>query len=430
MQAGRETTFRRCLVGITVGGIAVRVGLAFWYQDHAAVAGDGLTYLSLARLIGRGVGWVEPVQYLGLHHRVPTAVHPPLYPLFLSAIDFAGVHGTLAHRLWSCMPGAVTVPVIGVVTKSLAGRRAGLIAAAYAAVSISLAVQDVVLWSEGLYVMMTVLTVWCAYRAIARPTVRNIVFLAAAIAASALTRAEAVLLIALLLVPIIVRAGAGAHRTRLAVVACTTIVVIFVPWVTYNATRFERPVVISTGLGPVLWSSNCNHTYYGPNTGGWYFICSKHRFASDESKADGQQVDVALHYIDQHTDRLPAVISARLARTFGIWHPAGLVRRDLFLDDADLGWAGSLIAVQFAVSAVVGAYGLLALRRRGRAVLPILAPVATVVIMTVVGYGSFRFRAAVDAVIPIVVAVGSVAAWDRWTSRTGAPSGNVVATSR
>ncbi|MEP6624193.1 MAG: glycosyltransferase family 39 protein, partial [Acidimicrobiia bacterium] len=309
MRADADRAFRRRLVGITAAGIAIRIGLAFWYQDHTTVAGDGVYYLSVARLIARGVGYLEPVQYLGLHRRVPTAVHPPLYPLFLSAVDVVGFHGSLAHRLWSCGPSAVTIPVVGLVTKSLAGRRAGLAAAALAAVSISLAVQDVLLWSEGLYVMMTVVTVWCAYRALAHLTVRNAVFLAAAIAASALIRAEAALLIGLLLVPIIVRAGAGRHRVRLAVAALSTVVVVLVPWTAYNATRFDRPVITSTGLGPVLWSSNCDQTYYGPNTGGWYFICSRHRFSVDESVADGEQADVALRYIGKHTDRLPAVIS-------------------------------------------------------------------------------------------------------------------------
>ncbi|MEP6622990.1 MAG: hypothetical protein ABJC79_00980, partial [Acidimicrobiia bacterium] len=90
----------------------------------------------------------------------------------------------------------------------------------------------------------------------------------------------------------------------------------------------------------------------------------------------------------------------------------------------------SFVALQFAISVLVAACGLVALRRRGRALLPILAPVATVAIMTIVGYGSFRFRAGVDAVMPILVGVGAVAVWDRWRSRTRAASGIVVATSR
>jgi hypothetical protein len=216
------------------------------------------------------------------------------------------------------------------------------------------------------------------------------------------------------------------------VVALMTMVVLLVPWTAYNATRFERPVVLSTGFGPLVWSSNCHSTYSGSGLGGWGFVCGRtptHR-ATDESVADGQLRDIGLRYVSRHVDRLPVVIGARLARSFGLWHPATQVRRDLFLDEANLGWLGSSVALEFAGSVVIATVGLLHLRRRGRSVLPLLAPVVTVIIVTVVGYGSVRFRVGLDAVLPIMVGVGYIATWDRWRGRTDRESGNLHRTSR
>ena len=257
MSTDRDRAFWHWLLAITLVGLGIRVALAGWYDGHTAVSGDGLYYLSVARFIGKGVGFVEPIQYLGLHRRTPTAIHPPLYPLVLSVMDLLGFHGSLAHRLWSSLTSVITIPLVGVVAKMLAGRRAGLVAASCATFTISLAVQDVLLWSEGLYVMLTIVTVWCAYRLLQRPSVRNVVLLAAAICASALTRAEASLLIAFLLVPLVYRVSSGRDRVRYGVAALATLVVVLAPWTAYNATRFDRPVVISTGLGPLLWSANC-----------------------------------------------------------------------------------------------------------------------------------------------------------------------------
>ena len=428
MSTDRDRAFWRWLLAITLVGLGIRVALAGWYEGHTAVSGDGLYYLSVARFIGKGVGFVEPIQYLGLHRRTPTAIHPPLYPLVLSVMDLLGFHGSLAHRLWSSLTSVITIPLVGVVAKMLAGRRAGLVAASCATFAISLAVQDVLLWSEGLYVMLTIVTVWCAYRLLQRPSVRNVVFLAAAICASALTRAEASLLIAFLLVPLVYRVSSGRDRVRYAVAAVATIVVVFVPWTAYNSTRFDRPVVMSTGLGPLLWSANCDSTYHGPNLGGWGFVCSREhsRFSTDESVADGQEAAVGWRYVTAHTDRLPTVIGTRLARTFGVWHPSSLARQDLFLDEADLRWLSKGVVLQYWTLLAVGGYGLVVLRRRGKSILPLVAPMATVVVMTVVGYGTFRFRAGVDAILPIPAGLGAVAAVDGWRTRRRIASGIVV----
>lgn len=186
MSRTRDRSFVRWLAIIAVAGLAFRVGAAFWYDAHTQVGFDGAWYLGIARFVANGIGFREPTFYLILHKKVATAAHPPLYPLFLSVVDFLGLHSVLTHRLWSCVPGTLTVVFVGITARDLAGRRAGLIAAGCAALSISLAAQDVILWSEGFFGMTITLVVLLSYRYLKRPRPIGALLVTAAVTLSVL----------------------------------------------------------------------------------------------------------------------------------------------------------------------------------------------------------------------------------------------------
>src|SRR5262249_36906709 len=145
-------------------------------------------------------------------------------------------HGVLAQRLWSTLPGVGTVVVLGLLTRDLAGERAGLIAALAGAVFVDLAAQDVLVMSEGMYALTIVLTVFAAYRFIRRPDPLHAGYLGGAIALAALTRAEGVLLLLILLVPLALRARELSMRRRLVCAGAGVLVaaVLFAPWLVYN----------------------------------------------------------------------------------------------------------------------------------------------------------------------------------------------------
>ncbi len=157
---------------IALAALALRVGAAFFYDAHTHIGGDAVWYVGVAENVVAGNGFVEPLHLL-LGQRVPTASHPPLYPLYLAVADFVGSGSLLQLRLWSCLPGTGTVVLLGVIGRDLAGRRAGLLAAGLAAVSIDLFTQDVLLWSEGFYGFTIALVVLSAYRYI-RPTATSV----------------------------------------------------------------------------------------------------------------------------------------------------------------------------------------------------------------------------------------------------------------
>jgi hypothetical protein len=276
--------------------------------------------------------------------------------------------------------------------------------------------------------MLVALTVWCSYRVIERCSPRRVVVLAFVIGVTALTRAEGALLMGLLIA--LIWRGVRESRTRVRLVALSVIVfaATLAPWFVYNTTRFENPVVLSTNFGPLLWSSNCDSTYNGPNLGGWGFICSDAplHYSRDESVTDANMRRVGLRYIADHAGSVPKVVSVRLLRSFGLWRPALLTDQTLLLSEADLGWLARVAVAQYWILAAVGIFGAVGLIRRRQPLVPILAVIGTVVAVSAVGYGSARFRVSLDVMLAILVGVGAVEAWDRWGSGARSASGTLA----
>jgi hypothetical protein len=430
----RSVSHRQFALGlalIAAIALAIRVGAAIWYDANTAIGGDAVWYSTVGRFLAEGKGFIAPFGEVAFGRRIPSAAHPPLYPVWLSFVGHVD-DGTLAQRLWSTLPGVGTVVMLGLLTRDVVGERAGLIAAGLGAVSISLVAQDVNLWSEGMFAFTIVLTVYFAYRFIAQPSLLRAGFLSGAIAFASLTRAEGALLFVILLVPLALRARELAMARRIACIAVGAIVagLIFSPWVVYNNRgRFESPVFLSTGLGGLVGSSNCPRTYSGPGIGGWGGVCAEGvtvTIEEDETRQDQELLDAGIEYARSNADRLAVVVPVRLLRSFGFWEPVDMTANDLQLqgDNARLGaWAAML---QYWAYLGFGVAGLVVLRRRGIALLPFVTPVVTVAVITVLGYGTMRFRIALDAVLPALAAV-AVAAW--WRSRSDAGAGTVTADS-
>ncbi|MGZ6979398.1 MAG: ArnT family glycosyltransferase [Acidimicrobiia bacterium] len=421
-------SFALGLLGIAIGALAVRVGTAFFYDAHTKLYGDAVWYWGVAGLFAHGDGFLQPFEAM-VFQRVPTAAHPPLYAMYLSAVDLTFGSSVLLHRLWSCLPGTGTVVLLGLTARDLAGRRAGLIAAGLAALSIELFVQDTILWSEGMYGFTIALTLFAAYRYVRRPDLLHVGLLAAAIALAALTRAEAVLLFVVLLVPLVLRNRSQPMGRRVGALGVGAVVamVFIAPWLIYNNSgRFEHPVGITVTFGTLIGSSNCRATYFGSGIGGWGGDCRDtipRPWPRDESEAERRAQDAGFDYMSGHLDRLPLVVSARIGRTFGFYAPNKSISDALLLEEAKIHRLTYLALAQYWLYLGLAVAGAVVLKRQRVTLIPFLAPVATVLVITVIGYGAVRFRMALDVILPVLAAV----AIERWlTRRAGAAADPVV----
>jgi hypothetical protein len=103
-----------------------------------------------------------------------------------------------------------------------------------------------------------------------------------------------------------------------------------------------------------------------------------------------------------------------------------MTANDLLLRDGNARLGAWTAMLQYWVYLGLGVVGLVVLRRAGTVLLPFLTPVVTVAVITVLGYGTMRFRIALDAVLPALAAVALDAGW---RSRSRAAAGTVTADS-
>jgi hypothetical protein len=294
-------------------------------------------------------------------------------------------------------------------------------AALLAAVYPPLVADDSVLLSESLYCLMIALVILAALRLLEAPTGRRAALLGGAIGLAALTRSEAVLLL-VLLVPLVVR-----RQARLALAAAGVAAVMVVPWCVRNTAEFGRFVTVATGDGSVLAGANTPATYHGALLGAWDPNGLKVPVAglarTNEAVASERLRRRALTYAGDHAGRLPAVLAARVLRTWSLYPqpPAEQVRYDAFLAGRER-WAEWLSLIGSWLASALAIVGAVALRRRGAPLAPLLAPVVLVTLVSLLFNGDPRYRAGAEPSLVLLATAGAAWALGRLRSgRAGSP---------
>jgi 4-amino-4-deoxy-L-arabinose transferase-like glycosyltransferase len=388
-------SFNARLAGIVLAAVGVRL-VAAYFNRHYPVTGDAEVYHAEGRFLAGGEGFRR---YLT---DVPTAEHPPLHIVLLAGFDLIGAHSTAAQKALLGLVGSVTVGVIGLLGRAVKDETTGLIAAAIAAVYPMLWLPDAALMSETTSMLFAALALLVAYR---DRTPRNAALLGAVIALGALTRGELIGLLALL--------ALNRRRAWLTVLAC---VLVLAPWTIRNALTFDRPVLISSNTGGLLAGANCDRAYYGPEIGTWVIDpCLHDRPPGDEAEADAGYRDRGLDYARDHLDRLPVVMLVRLGRLLDVYRPwtQGVFFQQVEGRNPRAAKAGLIF---YWLLLPLGIAGAVLTGRRGA---PLLVPVALVVLVAVLTYGSTRFRTTAEPSLVVFSALALRAAGRRAGSRSG-----------
>ena len=394
----RSGGFGVWLAAIAALGLAARLANLLLVDD-SEIEGDGFQFHMLAlRLAEDGV-----YRHMIFEADVPTADKPPLYPLVLAIPSALGLDSIDAHRIASCLMGAALVVLVGLLGRRVAGERVGLVAAAIAAIHPVLVAMDGSLRSESLYAPLIALALLTAYELADRPRTRTAALLGASIGLAALTRSEAAALIVLLLLPAIVLVP-RASRLRVSAVAVAVCVLTMSPWVVRNWIALDEPT-LSTNSGSLLAGANCPDAYYGPQIGSWpCFPAVPREWGTEEVEISSRLRDRGLEYAAENAERLPEVMAARVMRSFDLWDPVEASRLEAGIGDRALGMQRAGMLVFYALAALA-VWGALLLRRLGRPVVLLLAPLVLVLMISVTGYGTTRFRAGADAAVCVLAAV-------------------------
>lgn len=431
----RNRRFTWILWAIVLGGLILRVVyiltarqsfLDAFPAHEPSVLGDAYLYQRGAVLLAEGKGFINPYQFVN-HITQEDASHPPLFMLWLWLPSVVGLKTATAHALWSTVLGAGTIAMVGYAGREMIGRRVGLIAAFLAAIYPNVFSHDGFLQSESMAIATTTFTVWMAYRYWHRPSGWNAVWVATGCSLAAMSRSELVLLIPLLFLPLVLRTRVVDLRQRMKWIGVGAIAAAIVmgPWIVFNLTRFEKPVLLSDNLGYTMLTASCDTTYYGVSTGYWDYNCAAPTFDridaahNDRSVNETKFRDAALDYMSEHRGRLVVVTLARWARYAGIWDVTrnfDQVHKDIVVEGREpwVAWSG---AIGFLIMAPLGIYGAVVMWRRKITLIPVVAPFVAILIAVTMTFYMNRYRASAEAIVCLMAAVGINAIWLQIRSR-------------
>lgn len=363
-------------------------------------------------------------------HEEPTAGHPPLWVLVLGAGSALGFRTVLEHQIISALVGVAAVPLAGILGREVAGERTGLVAAFLAATYGFIWLNDGMIMSETLVIVLAAASSLAALRFARAPSWTGAVVLGVLGGLGALTRAELALFLPLVLGWMLLRSGLPWPR-RLGMYAASGAVAIAVvsPWVVRNLSVFEEPVFLSNGSGIVLAQANCDETYYGDKQGYWEYLCGLPQpLGPDGQPIDESQRDVeyrrrGLEYIGDHKQRLVTrVIPVRVLRQWALYDPVQQLRADVLVEGRAFRLS-VLSLVQYSVLAPLAVAGGVVIWRRKEP----LAPIVTwAVLVTLVAAGAFattRYRAPAEVTIVVLAAVAIDASLRRWWDARPATAG-------
>jgi 4-amino-4-deoxy-L-arabinose transferase-like glycosyltransferase len=400
-------TFWPWLLGITVAAFLLRILYLLTIAPPLPGLADEAFYYHASDLIVQGHGYSQPLiaVFYGLYR--PTALHPPLWSAVLSIVslftapanDTAGITGTAVdiHRGLTCLCGAIVVLFAGLLGRRIGGWRVGLLAAVIAALYPHFIALDGDLMSEPVYGAIVGGLLLLSYRFVDGPTRGRAFALGVLAALAALTRAEGLWFIPVLLLPLAWKAGRD--RVQLAVFAVLGALVLLVPWTVRNYAAFHRFVPVANS-GAVIAGANNSCTYYGSHLGSWQGACAtvpNETNLSPEIDISSRQTTKGIDYARDHAGRAVVIAGIRLLRVWSLYDPNYQAIGEPTVLDLGL-WV-------YYVMLPAAVYGLVALYRRGRRILILIAPAIVTSIAAVLGDGPDRLR--YDAELPLI----AVAAW-------------------
>lgn len=341
--------------------------------------------------------------FQGLWERAPAAEHPPFPSILLVPVSWMD-DPVPWQRGVTVLTGVVLVAVVMRLAEEVGGRRAALVAGAVAAVYPNLWMNDGLVMSESISMVLVATSLLLARRIMERPEGRQCWWWGLAMGLGVLSRSEVALvsLLLLALVAVVLRRG---RRSVVAVaIAAATMVGVLAPWVAFNLSRFERPVLLTTNDGTTLAGANCDAAYYSVVTGGWTADCVEDHGITEASVRSERNRSDAVRYVRAHLHRVPVVVAARLGRTFDLYGFRDMVAVDQGDERPTWAiWSGIAAFWCLLPLAVVGA---VRVPRRDRVLL--LVPVVAVLATAVLFYGGHRIRSSAEPSLVVLAAVGIV----------------------
>lgn len=416
-----DRRFGWILLGIVVVGVVLRLTYVASESDRR-LTGDGFAHSVLAEQLAEGEGYVQ----WGSDR--PDAHWPPVWRTTLAVPSWFGFTAPYDHQRFASVLGGVTIALIGLAGRRIVGSAVGLTAAGIAAVYPGFWIYEQQILSEVGVLLVVTLVVLLAFRYWDRPTLAQIAVLGATVGVATLVRAELAFLCVALILPLVALAGSASLRTRAfrLAVAAIAVVAVLTPWVVRNNTgdKFEEPVMLTTSLGTTMAGGACDPAFSQPLYGYkdsrsciYAHTIRLGRGGLDRSQIESEMRSRSFEYIGDHLDQYPLVLLAREGRAFSLYRPTQQL--ELYADWTNSPiWPMRIWLAMYWLMLPFAAYGIVQLRRLGRPVFPLLAPVFGVVVTIALTWGNIRYRAAAEPALVLLASVALVSLARRYLSRS------------
>ncbi len=325
--------FLPALAVIVVIAVAIRIWFTVEWTFGRDLAGDAMFFHQSAAALTSGKGYSAPG--LGAPHALmPTAQHPPFFPMVLATFDLLGFHSIDAQRVLLGVLGSLGVFLTGLLGYRVSGPVVGLVAAGIAAAHPLWFQTSAALMSESIYLVVIPAVLLLALGCLDHTTRWRFVVLGGAIGLATLTRSDALDLAIFLGVPVVL-AATRSGRQRLALGRCifAGLLIVLGPWMLRNEVQL-RGVTLSDDQGVTLAGSYCSDTmrpdgiYYG----GFSSLCadgSAGFFVKEVPPPDGAHSwteltmnkalwSSSVQYAQNHLGQLPGTVLARVENTWGV----------------------------------------------------------------------------------------------------------------
>ncbi|QYG93010.1 hypothetical protein HC251_11585 [Iamia sp. SCSIO 61187] len=431
---GRDRSGTVILAAAAVG-LVVRLVVAVVWARWPAGLYDPARYVGYAQSIADGKGMIDPFTHN------PTAYFPPGYPYLVGAAlalcQAIGAEGSLPEVLGSgqAVVGGLTVLMVGVLGRRIAGGPAGAAAAVVVALLPNLVVHAAVVLSETVSIALMLAFLLVAVPA-AGGTLGRGRLVGAGLLFGAILLVRPVIagvLVAVVVVWALDRSGWRTVLTRTGAVVGVGLLCV-APWTIRNAVRLDGFVPLSTNTGDNLCIGHAPGS-----VGAFRFLeaCAVDVDITDgprgEVEGDAAKRDLAIEYaLDRWRDQ-PGLALDRMRYTLRDDHDA-IVAVESYREDS---WMGErtrtlLYDVSDGLWAVIGVVGLVGLVRlvwrRDRDGVALAVTTAAVLAVPLLTFGDARFKV---PVVPLLVIAAAALVSDgigrlrpegrRRTARPGPP---------
>jgi hypothetical protein len=390
--------FRAALTGVLALAAGIQAIVLAEIGRHAPSAGARFD-AAQARALASGAWFIDPtIAPLGSHHLVPTVANAPLTPLVLVTADLSDLTAAASHRLVFSVIFVVAVGLVGIALRDLAGPRAGVAAALLVAVFPPLWVSPVTLGSDTLVVATVSLVLFATARFWIRPGTSGGALLGLAVALAALARADLVLLVVGVGIPVVLvsRGLTATARLRSLGALLAVFVLVLSPWAARGIGLFSASEAFDAPLAPVVAGANCAPAYGGPLLGWWSAACVRGpgRTLASERAAISANRAAANDYASGHTGSAVGAAAARVGRALDLFRPFQTAR--LAAASGRPVGISQVGVVSTWLLAVLAAIGAVVARRRRVLLFPFLSLIALSLLVALLSYGDPRVMVPAD----------------------------------